>query len=600
MAFFRAFSSFDILAVDLNWFARNNTSSNIVKDANVEVPQAGATYQDYIVIDGATAQQEFRLELFGTGITTESQGVVTGGAVNAVFVSNLATETINWFAADFALNADATIAIIQSADTDDDLALLAAIMAGSDTVVLSSANDRFASFGGDDIVAGGGGDDIIDGGAGYDIAIYSSSLAETTVSYDGQAFILDTTKDGEDILLNFEAVNLNGVLYVLSDFLNEPPAFASANKSVTAYRNQELEFTVTAVDPNGDPLSYTNTNPDVGTLVAGTGGTYTFSPPADFIGTTSFVVTADDGSGETAMQAVTISVLPRAPVEPGFRLYASDDFTGEIGGSGTIFGTNGFQDITISDTTGNIGFDPSFNRGGDVLHVPGDASEYTIQRFGSSAVLANATLVLTIPVGTVATTIDFEDGARDLFYDTTANSMRIGDLEFAGQAEAVVTAADGGTLPTGGDPEAPARLFLEQDAQVFVGGTVQVVGTNAGDETVRFRFGDVTLDPSFNRGGDTITFGGTIDDFGAYLRGSAVVIVADDGSVTIPVGTSASFLQFTDVLAELRYDSDIGAVLIGDQEITATASTDIDLLLPPLDSGLLITEPYDQNNSTFG
>ena len=82
---------------------------------------------------------------------------------------------------------------------------------------------------------------------------------------------------------------------------------------------------------------------------------------------------------------------------------------------------------------------------------------------------------------------------------------------------------------------------------VTVGGSsVEVIGTPSGGEIITVVSGNVTFDPSFNQGGDTIVLPGAASDYTAYRVGAEVVITRDDGAVSIrvPVGTAGIEIQF--------------------------------------------------------
>ncbi len=136
-------------------------------------------------------------------------------------------------------------------------------------------------------------------------------------------------------------------------------------------------------------------------------------------------VTVDDGRGGTASQIldIDIQVLALAPSPPAFRLTAPDGWVGAIGGTGLIAGSAGYQNITL--LAGTLSLDASFNRGGDILNFGGVASQYRAERQGSALRLVGGDgLSATIPVGTLANYLVFDDGARDLKF--SGGAIRIG------------------------------------------------------------------------------------------------------------------------------------------------------------------------------
>lgn len=114
-----------------------------------------------------------------------------------------------------------------------------------------------------------------------------------------------------------------------------------------------------------------------------------------------------------------------------FSFFVADGFAGEAGGGGNVFGTAGFQDIAILDAPGTVAFDPSFNRGGDIVRLAGDASNWQVSRSGSSTKFSDGDTIVTIPVGTAGMAVVFDDGVQTLRFDTGKNTFKIGDLSFA-------------------------------------------------------------------------------------------------------------------------------------------------------------------------
>lgn len=273
------------------------------------------------------------------------------------------------------------------------------------------------------------------------------------------------------------------------------------------------------------------------------------------------------------------ALAPVPGADTDVRLVALDGFVGGVGGSGSVFGTNGFQDITVRETgTASLVFDGSFARGGDVIRLPGNAADYTIALSGSNALLVGDGVSVSIPVGTLGTPLVFADGVRLLVFDAGLGSVRIGAQAVSDPAR-ITAAADGTVLPGGGDPAVAGRLVLMPDigSEVNVSGRVNVFGTNDADR-VTLDDGNFVLDGSFARGGDTIRLLDPATGFKAYISGSSVVLFSEGTSVTIPVGTIASTLSFAGALRDIRFDASAGVVTIGDQAITATSAENADAL----------------------
>ena len=86
---------------------------------------------------------------------------------------------------------------------------------------------------------------------------------------------------------------------------NRPPV-ATAQTVVTTI-NTPVQITLSGTDADGDPLSYSISNPPAGTLT-GTGAVRTYTPPNNQVGTDVFTFTANDGKATSAPATVTINI----------------------------------------------------------------------------------------------------------------------------------------------------------------------------------------------------------------------------------------------------------------------------------------------------
>lgn len=346
----------------------------------------------------------------------------------------------------------------------------------------------------------------------------------------------------------------------------------TASQEVSTKVGIATQVTVVASDSDGDPLSYSASNPAHGSVTGGSGGVFTYTPSKGFSGNDSFVVTVNDGHGNTANQTVHVDVAFVAPPSAGsnpdaeFRMFATNGFTGKIGGTGTIFGTNGFQDISLLDQPGEITFDGSFNRGADIIRFAGDASEYAIQLVDSLAELTKGATTYWIPIGSVGTDLVFGDGARTLFYDDLNRVAKIGNQAFGNTATLITAPPENATLPTGAIPDALDRLFLSKGSIVSLGGHHEVFGT-ADVEQLYYVGGDLELDGSFNRGGDILFLPNPASAYTATFSLSTVVLSSAAGDISIPIGTAGMTLNFAGDARILRYDETSGKVMLGDQEV---------------------------------
>ncbi|MDJ0758984.1 MAG: Ig-like domain-containing protein [Woeseiaceae bacterium] len=91
--------------------------------------------------------------------------------------------------------------------------------------------------------------------------------------------------------------------------VNDAPT--SADSNATTDEDTELTGNVSATDVDGDALTLTvETQASNGTVAAGAGTEFTYTPAANYFGTDSFTFTISDGAETTAPATVTIDVAP--------------------------------------------------------------------------------------------------------------------------------------------------------------------------------------------------------------------------------------------------------------------------------------------------
>jgi Bacterial Ig domain/F5/8 type C domain/Calcineurin-like phosphoesterase len=119
-----------------------------------------------------------------------------------------------------------------------------------------------------------------------------------------------------DILITDNGNKLVGQYYTnggnkLDEFsitkANSPPV--ANNQAVTTNKNTAKPITLTATDPNNDPLTYTIvTQPAHGTITGGTGASRTYTPNTNYVGPDSFTFKANDGKVDSNTATVSINV----------------------------------------------------------------------------------------------------------------------------------------------------------------------------------------------------------------------------------------------------------------------------------------------------
>ena len=247
------------------------------------------------------------------------------------------------------------------------------------------------------------------------------------------------------------------------------------------------------------------------------------------------------------------------------RLITGAGYTGTIGGSITVYGTPERQTITVADVAGTITFDPSFNKGGDTIVLAKSAASYTVTQSGSTVVLSDGDSRIIIPVGTTANAIQFSDGDRVLIFD---GGVKIGSQTVTTTAATITaTGTTKSTLAADAATQA-ARLVLSEES-ASVGGSVMVYGT-AGVESVSVVGGGrITFDPSFNKGGDTISLPKTATNYTAERSGSSILIKDPTTTLNVPVGTVGLTADFKGDKRTILFAN--GDFKVGQQAVPTTS-----------------------------
>lgn len=384
------------------------------------------------------------------------------------------------------------------------------------------------------LASGGGTLSLSEGSAVYTPAAGATGTARLTYTVSDPSGSTDTAS---------VTIAINAVGPV-----NAAPVFATDGGAFATLGNTPVAFTVVASDADGDTLGYSASAASGGTIVSTGGGSFLYTPDAGFSGSDAFTITVSDGKGGTDTFAATLDVVAPGAATGDWRLVTSDGWRGEIGGSGTVYGTTGAQDVTVLDLEGRVVFDPSFNRGGDVIRLSGDAAGWSIVREGSSVILFDGDTQIVLPVGSGELAIAFADGTRTLSVETGNGSdpasIVIGDQVVTEVLVSITAAALSATVVVELDDNATARLLLAEDGTVIAGGNLDVFGTANGAETIELTFGEANFDPSFNRGGDSILVDAPASAFTGSREGSNAVLEGDDYVLSIPVGPIASEIAF--------------------------------------------------------
>lgn len=254
------------------------------------------------------------------------------------------------------------------------------------------------------------------------------------------------------------------------------------------------------------------------------------------------------------------------PAPDDWTLLAGDGQLFAIGGAGKVVGTRGFQDVFVLGAPGTVNLDPSFNQGGDVVTMAGDAQDWSVALSGSLALFFDGDTLVEIPVGPAGLAVEFADGVRTLRFDEDLGQVTIGSQAIGEGFAAIDALPELIGAPSGLDPDTVGRLLLAPGGEVTVAGDFDIFGTSLGEE-VSLLLGNFVLDPSFNQGGDLIVMGEALAGVTASLSGSQVVLESEDVLLGVPVGVAGLDISFGGELRTLAFDQDAGAVFIGAQQI---------------------------------
>uniref|UniRef100_UPI001CD61332 tandem-95 repeat protein n=1 Tax=Priestia megaterium TaxID=1404 RepID=UPI001CD61332 len=156
--------------------------------------------------------------------------------------------------------------------------------------------------------------------------------------------------------------------------VNDPPI--TSNVSFTIAEDSTLINQIVAVDPDGDPLTFSlQTTPGNGVAVVNASGTFSYQPNLNFNGTDQFTVLVSDGQGGTAVSTVTVIVTPvnDAPTVPNYTFTTQEDspVVGAVVGTDVDGNSLSYQlqnrptnGVAVVNANGTFSYQPSLNFNG--------------------------------------------------------------------------------------------------------------------------------------------------------------------------------------------------------------------------------------------
>ncbi|RFM31929.1 Ig-like domain-containing protein, partial [Chitinophaga silvisoli] len=139
---------------------------------------------------------------------------------------------------------------------------------------------------------------------------------------------------------------------------NQAPVITGGETNTTE-QGKPVSGTVTATDPDGDPITFDKGNdPAHGTVVVNADGTYTYTPEPGYTGDDTFTVIVKDDKGNETVVTVDVTVTPSTPPNQAPVITGGETTSTEQGKP--VSGT-----VTATDPDG----DPiTFEKGNDPAH----------------------------------------------------------------------------------------------------------------------------------------------------------------------------------------------------------------------------------------
>lgn len=249
---------------------------------------------------------------------------------------------------------------------------------------------------------------------------------------------------------------------------NNPPV--ADDQSVTTNEDTAVAITLTATDPDGNPLTYSLVTLPVNGSLSGTAPNLTYTPNLNFNGLASFTFKANDGKVDSNIATVSITVNP---VNDPPIANAGPDQAGFVGDVIVFDGSASYDpDGTIISYNWNFG-DGTTDSGVKVEHIYSKTSTYTVTLTvtDNGGLTANDTASVTVAAKDIVT-------ITKAFYFTTRQRLNV-EATSTASPQAQLTVVGFGLMTY--YPEANAYRFIKEG--VKNPGTVTVISSKGGSVT---------------------------------------------------------------------------------------------------------------------
>jgi len=186
--------AFDYRTINMNVLISNQTDFQFYD--NVNEVYIGKTYQDVAVFQYYVGGYYYAALFGGNNVVFNSAGtdIISGTATGFIEQGWNGTVWVPlWGIDSFSYSASALADAIETPGTTDDFAVIAKILSGNDTIMMSKFADVVRAYAGNDTIFGKAGNDILYGEAGADV-INGGPGADVLVGGTGKDVFVFNTK----------------------------------------------------------------------------------------------------------------------------------------------------------------------------------------------------------------------------------------------------------------------------------------------------------------------------------------------------------------------------------------------------------------------